>query len=121
METAVIATLAGIAVLLVMSALFAGSETAFTAASQPRLHLLEKQGDARARSLNRMFGRKEQVIGGILLGNNLVNILASALARDDHPGRTGRALLGRGQEAAGSAAGHGSARGRSHRVASRQG
>lgn len=80
METAIIATLAGIAVLLVMSALFAGSETAFTAASQPRLHLLEKQGDSRAQVLNRMFGRKEQVIGGILLGNNLVNILASALA-----------------------------------------
>ena len=35
METAVIATLAGIAALLILSALFAGSETAFTAASGP--------------------------------------------------------------------------------------
>jgi len=80
METAVIATLAGIAALLILSALFAGSETAFTAASRPRMHLLEQQGNPRARTLNHLFDRKEQVIGGILLGNNLVNILASALA-----------------------------------------
>jgi len=80
METAIIATLAGIAVLLILSALFSGSETAFTAASRPRIHLLEKQGNPQARILNHLFDRKEQVIGGILLGNNLVNILASALA-----------------------------------------
>jgi Mg2+/Co2+ transporter CorB len=80
METELLATIAGIAVLLVLSGAFSGSETALTAASQPRMHLLAQQGDKRAALVNRLFADKERMIGAILLGNNLVNILASALA-----------------------------------------
>jgi Mg2+/Co2+ transporter CorB len=80
METATVATLGGIVVLLVLSAFFSGSETALTAASRPRMHQLEKKGVRRARLVNRLFAHKERMIGAILLGNNLVNILASALA-----------------------------------------
>ncbi len=80
MATATIAALAGIFILLVLSALFSGSETALTAASQPRMHLLEQEGDRRARLVNRLFDQRDRMIGAILLGNNLVNILASALA-----------------------------------------
>ena len=80
MELATIATLAGILVLLVLSAFFSGSETAVTAASKPRMHQLEKQGLRRARVVNRLFANRERMIGAILFGNNLVNILASALA-----------------------------------------
>lgn len=67
-------------VLLVLSALFSGSETAITAASRARMHQLEQDGDHRAALVNRLRGRKEQVIGALLVGNNAVNILASALA-----------------------------------------
>ena len=80
METELIATLFGIFILLILSGLFSGSETALTAFSRPRMHLLERQGDDRARLVNSLVKNKEKMIGAILLGNNLVNILASALA-----------------------------------------
>jgi Mg2+/Co2+ transporter CorB len=69
-----------ILVLLVFSAFFSGSETALTAASRARLHSLEQQGNRRATMVNAMRRHMERVIGAILLGNNLVNITASALA-----------------------------------------
>ncbi len=73
-------TLAVILLLLVLSAFFSGSETAFTAASRARMHALEKDGDKRAALVNRLVSTPERLIGAILIGNNLVNILASALA-----------------------------------------
>ncbi len=66
--------------LLLMSAFFSGSETALTASSQPFMHRLEQGGDKRAAIVNRLYEQKERLIGAILLGNNLVNILASSLA-----------------------------------------
>ncbi|MEQ8506842.1 MAG: HlyC/CorC family transporter [Rhodospirillales bacterium] len=66
--------------LLLMSAFFSGSETALTASSQPLMHRLELGGDKRAAVVNRLYEQKERLIGAILLGNNLVNILASSLA-----------------------------------------
>jgi Mg2+/Co2+ transporter CorB len=80
MDTETLMTIGGIAVLLVLSGIFSGSETALTAASQPRMHLLQKQGDRRAGIVTALFEQKEKMIGAILLGNNLVNILASAMA-----------------------------------------
>lgn len=67
-------------VLLVLSAFFSGSETAMTAASKARLHGWEKEGNKKAALVNKIRLRKDKLIGGLLLGNNLVNILASALA-----------------------------------------
>lgn len=69
-----------VAVLLFLSGFFSGSETALTAASESRLHNWEKKGDKRAGLVNRIRERKDRMIGALLLGNNLVNILASALA-----------------------------------------
>ena len=73
-------TLAAIALLLVLSAFFSGSETALTAASRPLMHQLEHSGDKKAALVNRLRDDQDNMIGTILLGNNLVNILASALA-----------------------------------------
>ncbi len=69
-----------IIVLLVMSGFFSGSETALTAASRARMLQLEKTGDRRATVVSRLIMVRERLIGALLLGNNLVNILASALA-----------------------------------------
>ncbi len=69
-----------IAVLLILSAFFSGSETALTAASRAQMHQAELDGDHRAALVNKLRDDKERLIGAILLGNNLVNILASALA-----------------------------------------
>ncbi|MGQ7794272.1 HlyC/CorC family transporter [Faunimonas sp. B44] len=66
--------------LLCTSAFFSGSETALTAASRARLHQIEKGGEPRAGIVTALLEKKEHLIGALLLGNNLVNILASALA-----------------------------------------
>jgi len=72
-------TLIAIFALLLISGFFSGSETALTASSRARMHKLEKDGDRNAALVNRLTDNQERLIGAILLGNNLVNILASAL------------------------------------------
>ncbi len=66
--------------LLLLSAFFSGSETALTATSNARMHKLESDGNASARRVNLLIKDREKLIGAILLGNNLVNILATSLA-----------------------------------------
>ncbi|MEM8853607.1 MAG: HlyC/CorC family transporter [Pseudomonadota bacterium] len=73
-------TVGAILVLLCMSGFFSGSETALTAASRARLMQLEKQGSRRAGIAARLIQSRERLIGALLVGNNLVNILASSLA-----------------------------------------
>ncbi len=80
MELTLLFSLIAIVGLLVLSALFSGSETALTASNQARIHHLLRKGNKRARTVTRLMETREQLIGAILLGNNLVNILASALA-----------------------------------------
>ena len=80
MTTTLILTIAAIFILLIFSAFFSGSETALTAASKARLHRLARDGNKRAQKVKGLIEEPERLIGGILLGNNLVNILASALA-----------------------------------------
>jgi Mg2+/Co2+ transporter CorB len=72
--------LAAIFFLLLLSGFFSGSETALTAASKARMLSLEKEGNKRAAIVDKILERKERMIGALLLGNTLVNILASALA-----------------------------------------
>ena len=74
------AILGAILLLLLFSAFFSGSETALTAASRARMHRLAEEGSRRARTVLALTEDRERLIGAVLLGNNLVNILASALA-----------------------------------------
>ena len=69
-----------IIVCLLLSAFFAGSETALTASSRARMLWLEKQGDRRAAIVNRLLQSRERLLGALLLGNNAVTIAASSLA-----------------------------------------
>ncbi|MGO1119312.1 HlyC/CorC family transporter [Rhodovibrionaceae bacterium A322] len=80
LDSEILLPLLAIVGLLVLSGFFSGSETALTAASRVRMHSLEQDGNKRAGLVNRLWLQKERMIGAILLGNNLVNILASALA-----------------------------------------
>ncbi|MDK1388460.1 HlyC/CorC family transporter [Sinorhizobium sp. 8-89] len=73
-------SLVSIICLLLLSAFFSGSETALTAASRSRMHMLESNGDQRAGLVNRLIERRDRLTGTLLIGNNLVNILASSLA-----------------------------------------
>ena len=72
-------SLAVIVICLVLSFFFSGSETALTAFSRARMLQLEKNGNARARLVNRLVETRERMIGAILAGNNVANIAASAL------------------------------------------
>lgn len=65
---------------LIFSAFFSGSETAITAVSRARIYHLINEGNKRAGIVGNLRKKKEELIGAILLGNNLVNILASAIA-----------------------------------------
>ncbi|MBL4739552.1 MAG: HlyC/CorC family transporter [Sneathiella sp.] len=80
MDIELILSIAAIALLLVLSGFFSGSETALTAASRARLHQMEQGGDKRAAGINKLRNNHTKLISAILLGNNLVNILASAMA-----------------------------------------
>ena len=69
-----------IVLLLIISAFLSGSETALTATSKARILRLQQDGARRARWVIFLLEQKERLLGAILLGNNMVNILASALA-----------------------------------------
>ncbi|MBE9476964.1 MAG: HlyC/CorC family transporter [Proteobacteria bacterium] len=73
-------TVFSIVALLVLSAFFSGSETALTAARRGKLHRMAEQGSRGARRALTLTDNSERLIGSVLLGNNLVNILATALA-----------------------------------------
>ncbi|SMX34906.1 HlyC/CorC family transporter [Actibacterium lipolyticum] len=73
-------TSAGIMGLLFLSAFFSGSETALTAASRGKLRSQADKGSKAAEAALKITEDNERLIGSVLLGNNLVNILAASLA-----------------------------------------
>ena len=73
-------TSAAIVTLLVLSAYFSGSETALTAASRGKLRSQAEKGSKGAEKALTITEDNETLIGSVLLGNNLVNILAASLA-----------------------------------------
>jgi len=80
MSLEILALLGAILLLLLLSAFFNGSETALTAASRARMHALEVEGNHRAALVNRLLRSPEKLIGAVLLGNTMVDVLAAALA-----------------------------------------
>ena len=65
---------------LLISAFFSASETALTGASRASMLRLSKQGNREADVVSSLFAMRERMIGALLLGNNIANIGASALA-----------------------------------------
>jgi len=65
---------------LLVSAFFSASETALTGASRASMLRLSKQGNSEAGVVSSLFAMRERMIGALLLGNNIANIGASALA-----------------------------------------
>jgi Mg2+/Co2+ transporter CorB len=80
MDTAFWITTAAIAALLVMSAFFSGSETALTASSRAKLKTQADKGSLGAKAAMTVTEDRERMIGALLLGNNIVNILSASLA-----------------------------------------
>ncbi|MGE5537655.1 MAG: HlyC/CorC family transporter [Gemmatimonas sp.] len=82
MDLPVPVTLIAIAILILIASFFSAAETALTAASRAVIHQMEHEGVPRASVVKRLRAHKEQFIAAILFGNNLVNILASALTTE---------------------------------------
>ena len=80
LDSAFWTTVAAILGLLVLSGFFSGSETALTASSRGKLRAQADKGSKGADAALSVTEDRERLIGAILLGNNLVNILAAALA-----------------------------------------
>jgi Mg2+/Co2+ transporter CorB len=66
--------------LILVSAFFSGAETGLTATSRARLTEIERRGSKRAAMALKLTELPERLIGALLLGNNLANITASAVA-----------------------------------------
>ncbi len=73
-------TTVSILLLLVLSGFFSGSETALTASSRGKLRTQADKGSRGAQKALEITDDNERLIGSVLLGNNLVNILAASLA-----------------------------------------
>ena len=71
---------AAIVLLIAMSAFFNLSETGLTASSRARMHALEQEANSKAILVNRLLSKPEKMIGTVLLGNTLVDVLAASLA-----------------------------------------
>ena len=69
-----------ILILMICSAFFSATETALTAASKSAMHQLREGGDKRAATVMKLLDNRERLISTVLIGNNIVNISASALA-----------------------------------------
>ena len=80
LETGFWITVGAIVGLIVLSAFFSGSETALTASSRGKLRAQADKGARGAQIALRLTEDSERLIGAILLGNNMVNILAASLA-----------------------------------------
>ncbi|MBM3505189.1 MAG: HlyC/CorC family transporter [Alphaproteobacteria bacterium] len=80
MSLGTLLSLIAIGFLLVLSAILSATETAMTAASRPRLRHLAQEGDRRAKIAEAVLDARERFLGSILFSNNMVNILATALA-----------------------------------------
>lgn len=66
--------------LILVAAFFSGAETGLTATSRARLTEIERRGSKRAAMALKLTAYPERLIGSLLLGNNLANITASAVA-----------------------------------------
>lgn len=65
---------------IILSAFFSSAETAFSTVSRVKMRSLEEEGNKRAALVNKILDRYSKMISTILIGNNVVNIAASALA-----------------------------------------
>jgi len=68
-----------IIILTIMAGLVSCFETAITASSRARIHRLENEGNSNATKLEKLLKNREKVISVMLITNNLINIINSAL------------------------------------------
>ncbi len=83
-------------VLIMLSAFFSSSETALTTVSSVRIRTLVEEGNKRAAILEKVVENKSKMLSAILIGNNVVNLSASALTTSFMINTFGNAYVGLG-------------------------
>lgn len=66
--------------LVILSGFFSSAETALSTVNRVRMRTLEEEGNKRAARVNRILDKYSKMLSAILIGNNIVNLSASALA-----------------------------------------
>lgn len=80
MDTDGVIQLISITILVLFSAFFSSAETAFTTVNRVRLRAMAEEGSKAARTALKILDNYRKMLSVILIGNNIVNIAASALA-----------------------------------------
>ena len=66
-------------ILIALSAFFSSSETAFISLDKFKVRQMEQDGNKKAKTVSKILENKDAMISAILIGNNIVNLSASAL------------------------------------------
>ena len=72
--------LAAILILLALSAFFSSAETALTSANKIRMKNLAEEGNYNAKTVLKILDNQSKMLSTVLIGNNIVNLSASAVA-----------------------------------------
>ena len=94
MSTGTVIQIAGLVLLLLLSAFFSSAETALTTVNRIRIRKLAQDGDRRAKVAMKVLGSQSKMLSCILIGNNLVNISATSLATTLTINLFGSAMVG---------------------------
>lgn len=82
MDYSIILRLAVLIILLSLSGLFSGAETSLSSINLIRIKQLKKKGVKEADILERLLNKSSKMLATILIGNNIVNIAATAIATE---------------------------------------
>ncbi len=80
MDTDGVMQLVALIVLLMLSAFFSSAETSLTTVNRVRLKALAEEGNRQAKTALRVLDQYGKMLSAVLIGNNIVNLSASALA-----------------------------------------
>lgn len=94
MEPGVSLQIVAIVIMILLSAFFSSAETALTTVNKHRLRSLMEQGNRTAAKILKLVENPSKMISAILIGNNIVNISASALATTVTTEMFGNAFVG---------------------------
>lgn len=80
MDSSIIAKISFVIVMMIFSALFSSTETAYSSVNKLRLKNYEAQGNKKAAKALKLANRFDDVLTAVLIGNNIVNIATSSIS-----------------------------------------
>ena len=80
MSTSSLTMLIILLILIILSAFFSSAETALTTVSKITIRSMIEEGNKKAIIVDKIINNQGKMLSAILIGNNLVNIIASALS-----------------------------------------